>query len=248
MVNLRQTIPFVLTLFTLLEVSTANLNQDKDQNCLFIYREYKPDDYFRSFIYFTATSQLPDTADGLITWNIISHTFPQNHASLLILNKPHLGDNCLIIFLLLTDTTPKPNLRIDQQTIFSHYYKSSYGVFLICLHPHVSIPSWGNSPASVYLSFSTSTKMVDSFLSKDGGGGYEYFPIPPHVQTWDIFQRKWRPSMTWVPVKWTMFAVNDFNHACIPRSVWSRMKYSFPNTVEEYTYPYDDKQELFFPS
>ncbi|OXA41597.1 hypothetical protein Fcan01_23642 [Folsomia candida] len=73
--------------------------------------------------------------------------------------------------------------------------------------------------------------MVDCFLSKDGGGGYEYFPIPPHVQTWDIFQRKWRPSLTLVPVKWTMFAVNDFDHACIPSLPYDEFWKAEYNTI-----------------
>ncbi|OXA41958.1 hypothetical protein Fcan01_23288 [Folsomia candida] len=165
----------------------------EDQTCLLIYREYQPDDYFRSFIYFTATSKIPETARAVISWTIFSHTLPPNETSLQKM-QPHFGSNCVVIFPFLVDFNSYPNLQYDQKTLFANYYNSPEAVFIIGLHQHVFIP-WGRSPSSAYLSFSSSPKYADYFVLKDGYVGGAYVIIPPNIPIWDIFKRKWRPSV-----------------------------------------------------
>ncbi|OXA41953.1 hypothetical protein Fcan01_23287 [Folsomia candida] len=216
----------------------ATANQDDNQNCLFIYREYQPDDYIAPFIYLTSTSKMPEISPKLATWTIFTSTF---NGTFLLINQPRLANDCVVLFIFLIDLNQYPDLRHDQQNLFSYYYNSSNAVFLIALHQRVSIP-WGKSPASVYLHFFSSPKYVDYYNSKNGGGGDAYEPIPPFVTPWDIFQRKWRPHVTSL-IKWNMLSRNKHNKDCVPRSRSHRIKH---NSGEGYLYPCTDSQEVYY--
>ncbi|OXA39255.1 hypothetical protein Fcan01_25850 [Folsomia candida] len=231
-------LPQVIAFLLLGPIALAANNQDDSQNCLFIYREYKPDDYIASFIYLTSTSQMPEISPGLATWTIFTSTF--NGTSLLI-NQPRLATDCIVLFIFLIDLNQYPNLRHDQQNLFSYYYNSSNAVFLIALHQRVGIP-WGKSPSSVYLHLFSSPKYMDYYNSKNGGAGDTYEPIPQFVTSWDIFQRKWRPHVTSL-IKWNILSGNKDNKACVPRSKSHRIKH---NSGDGYFYPCSDIQEVYY--
>ncbi|OXA39253.1 hypothetical protein Fcan01_25852 [Folsomia candida] len=198
-------------------IATTLGNSQDDINCLFIYREYQPDDHFRSFIpYFVETPQRPETAHVLVTLTILRHTLPQNETSLLR-TQQRLGSNCVVIFLFLVDFKSQiyQNLQHDQKAIFSNYYNSPESVFVIRIHQHILIP-WGKSPSSAYLSLSSSPNYADYFVLKDAYVGGTYGIIPPKIPIWDIFQRKWRPSLALHHSM--LLAVNAFDIKCIPRA------------------------------